>query len=456
MRREYNLPNCNLTIEGLGNESNLHSQRNDSRPLISTLMEFECQFMGLNKSFNLKGGKAFFEALLKEVNRYTQGFLSGINHPLESLDHQIHIFLEAIPEKNLHRLRVESTETGKEAIILDLNTIQLFDLVETLDQLLADPQTLPDLIFELKPLSRRYRIAEQSFGRQATPATLGIASLAVASLALFFLVPVPPEEVKQPSRNGTNPTEEVSENGENGENGENPNLISPEEVKTILAEAPEIEDPTELNFIQRYLYRTINDVWQNRDQVSDRLEFSVTVTKDGSIIDYKALEGTPEDGDQQTPLADLRYLPTRGGEINKEAIAVFKVVFNNSILEINPLQGTPEQSSFGTEIKNKNQLKQLTIKLRNTLIANFKENQKFSATLEFRVGMTENGEIGDYEAINQKAINYEDETPLGDLLNLEAVGVIPGGSLVPQKPLGQFKVVFHPDGKLEVSPWRGY
>ncbi|GEM_PF-1682729 len=456
MRREYSLPNCNLTIEGLGNESDLNLQRNENRPLISTLMEFECQFIGLHQSFNLKGGKSFFEALLKEVNRYTQGFLSGINHPLESHDHQVHLFLEGIPEKNLHRLRVESTEMGKEPMILDLNTIQLFDLVETLDQLLADPQTLPDLIFELQPLSRRYRLAEQSFGRQAAPASLGIASLAVASLVLFFLAPVPPEEVKQPSKNGSNPTEEVSENGENGENGENPDLISPEEVKTILAEAPEIEDPTELSFIKRYLFQTINYIWQNRDQVSDRLEFSVTVTKDGSIIDYKALEGTAEDGDQQTPLPDLRYLPTRGGEINKEAIAQFKVVFNRGILEINPLQGNQEQANYGPEIKNKAQLKQLTVKLRKTLISRFKEDQKFSATLTFRVGMTENGEIGDYEALDQKGVNYEDETPLPDLLNLEAVGIIPGGSLVPQKELGQFKVVFHPDGKLEVSPWRGY
>ena len=66
------------------------------------------------------------------------------------------------------------------------------------------------------------------------------------------------------------------------------------------------------------------------------------------------------------------------------------------------------------------------------------------------------GEVGDYEAQNPKAFNYEDETPLPELLNPEAAGIIPGGSLVPQKPLGQFKVIFYPDGKVEVSPWRGY
>jgi hypothetical protein len=452
MRRQYILPNCTLTVEGLGDENLLNPQNDDSRPLLSTLMEVECQILGINQS--LKGGKVFFDALLKEVNRYTQGLLSGVNHPHESENSQATIKIEPIAHKNLHRLMVQSSETAKEPIIWDLNTIQLFDLVETLDQLLADPQTLPNYTFELEPLSRRYRIAEQSLTRQAAPATLGIASLAVTGLAFFLFLPIP-AEIKAPEGiKASNPLAEVKEDSE--DSSEDKELLSPEEVKDILSTAPEIDSPTELDFIKRYLFRTINDVWQDRQQVQERLEFSVIVTKDGSIIDYEALDGTDGEKVAQTPLADLRYLPTRGGEVNKEAIAYFKVVFNNSVLEINPLHGYKGNPGFGKEITNKDELRNLTIKLRDKLRAEFKENQRFSATLQFRVGITADGEIGDYETLNQNAVNHEKETPLPSLLNLEAAGIVPGGTLVPQKPLGQFQVIFYPDGKLEVSPWRGY
>jgi len=451
MRRQYSLPNCTLTIEGLGDESRFDSQIQDQRPLITTLMEFECEFSGFHDTFSLKGGNTFFDALLKEVNRYTQSLLSGINHPIEHYDSHLIIEIEPLTQTNLHSLTVTTPESGKEPVIINLSTIQLFDLVETLDQLLADPQTLPNLIFELQPLSRRYRIAEQSLTRQAAPATLGLASLAVSGLLLFFLLPIPKTQIKDP----TNPqsqdkTEQLSEKEKNKE------LIKPEDAQAILAQAPEIEDATELKFIQRYLFRTINDIWENRDQVTQPLAFEVTATKDGSIIDYKALEGTREEDAQKTPLEALRYLPTRGAQVNKEAIAVFKVVFDGQILEINPLHGSKGEATFGPEIKQKNKLKEMTVKLRDILTEQFKEGQRFSATMEFRIAMTEDGIIGDYEALNQKAMDYEKETPLADLINLEAVGIVAGGSLVPQKPLGQFKVIFYPQGKIEVSPWRGY
>ena len=64
------------------------------------------------------------------------------------------------------RKKKEDTENQLE---IELSTVQLFDLLETLDQFLADSSTLPHLNDSLSPVSRRYRQMEVSLVEQSTP-----------------------------------------------------------------------------------------------------------------------------------------------------------------------------------------------------------------------------------------------------------------------------------------------
>lgn len=74
----------------------------------------------------------------------------------------------------------------------------------------------------------------------------------------------------------------------------------------------------------------------------------------------------------------------------------------------------------------------------------------------YRVAVTEEGVIANYQLNNQPALDYIEETPLPRIVKPQTGGIDTSESLVPEKPLGQFKVVFTPSGYLEVSPWRGY
>ncbi|MEA5471983.1 DUF4335 domain-containing protein, partial [Spirulina sp. 06S082] len=62
IKRQYNLPNCRLVLEGLDNE-NLEGNQRDRRPLLSVLVHAECRFTGIEPP--LAGGKDFLYSLVK-------------------------------------------------------------------------------------------------------------------------------------------------------------------------------------------------------------------------------------------------------------------------------------------------------------------------------------------------------------------------------------------------------
>ena len=105
---------------------------------------------------------------------------------------------------NLHRLTVLPASTGSPSQIdqntelsakVDLTTVQLFDLVEAIDQFFADTQTLPELSLQLTPISKRYVKSAEPLAKRSLPAVVGVSSLALVAMA-FFLGPVP--EVQRP------------------------------------------------------------------------------------------------------------------------------------------------------------------------------------------------------------------------------------------------------------------
>jgi hypothetical protein len=229
IRRQYSLPNCTLILEGL---SDSPTDSSSTTGMMSTLVNAECHFLGSNKI--LSGGRVFFESLVKSVSAYAQEFLSGIHHPQPSLGGSHLVRIQKIDDRNLHRLTLEpesssdnhSSDTSHEPTQVDLTTVQLFDLMETIDRFFTDNRTLPDLALELRPLSRRYRQAEEPFVQRATPAALGIAGLAACAFA-FSLIPPPtirkPEPKPQASPSQTLPNSTPSSTTNNN-NSSNPNL----------------------------------------------------------------------------------------------------------------------------------------------------------------------------------------------------------------------------------------
>jgi hypothetical protein len=193
VKRQYSLPNCTLTLEGLSDMGAPNSS--DSRPVLSILTYARCQFVGSRQS--LHGGRAFLENLVAAVSAYAQECLSGVHHPVAMAHPEDQIQLESA-DKEVHRLIWHPSPEAQEPetpVIFPLSTVQLFDLVEAIDQFMGDSKTLPDLNLNLKPVSRRYRQGDEPLGKKAFPLALGLASLAL-SAAVLCLLPLP--EVRKP------------------------------------------------------------------------------------------------------------------------------------------------------------------------------------------------------------------------------------------------------------------
>ncbi|NEO27860.1 MAG: DUF4335 domain-containing protein, partial [Kamptonema sp. SIO4C4] len=412
----------------------------------------------------LAGGREFLENLVKAVSAYAQEFLSGIYHPIDPNDKGDVIQFLRGETPNIHHLvwqqkaLGDGIETVEKTVRLDLNTVQMFDLVEAVDQFFADHRTLPDLTLNLTPVSRRHRIAEVPTSTRVTPILTGVGSLAIAAALLFF-VPIPEVQEPEPRRQETSSeTQGETENGsESAEptTPEEPNTLSPEELEELLANAPEITDPTEVRYLQRYIFRELNQAWENRDDLTQDLTYRVSAALDGSIVGYEAVEGTPEDASEEIPLPDLTFAPTNPEIAQQEPITQYKIVFtDNGILQINPWAGYQGTADYGPEIEDPATLSDLNEELASTLRTAWDGEAAQQGELVFRVAVTEDGDIADYEAQNQAAFELSEETPLPELVDPSAAGMgREEGTVVPQEPLGQFRVVFRDSGAVEVSPF---
>ncbi len=479
IQRQYHLPNCTLILEGLSDSTTAVGGQLDTRPLMTMLVNAECRFVGQEQY--LSGGRDFFESLVRSVSRYAQEFLSQVPHPKPHGDKPDLVQLHKLKDKNLHRLIVlpvaeaipagfglemaanstSSYAANRQGVTvqMDLTTVQLFDLVEAIDQFLADRRTLPDLSVTLEPVSRRYRKADQPIAKRAAPAALGLSTLALSAIA-FFLVPVP--QVRKPAAIEPSPTETTAKNDNNtsqptGTPTPTSTPISDTELEKVLTQAPEINDPTQLGFLQRLLYNKINHSWKTQDSVNQKLEYRLAVGNDGAIVGYKEVGKTPIDARQQTPLPELLYLPTTGSVVATEPVAQFRIVFKpKGVLEVSPWRGYTGKPTLGPEITDATVLQGLKDKLYEQIRQAWSTTPNFSSDLEYRVAVNEEGVIADYQAKNQAAFDYVKQTPLNSLLKPEAAGLSKENKGVfTQKPLAQFQVVFKPNGSLEVSPLKG-
>ncbi|MDB9519741.1 DUF4335 domain-containing protein [Roseofilum reptotaenium CS-1145] len=485
IERQYNLPNCNLTLWGWS-EANEGSSL-DFQPL-SMLSNVECQIAGVK----LTGGKEFFESLVWAVSHYAQEVLSGVSYPQEHLPGPKWIHLEKL-NGHYHRLCI-NTKTPDPAATspnppeVKLSDVQLFDLVEAVDQFFADTQTLPSLSWSLAPTPKRYVQATIPGPQRAAPAALGVVGLAVAA-GLFLMMPIPnierPETLEEVEPHGASESEDSGEppspspntdqsdrepNGEaaltvsdstttnpltTGRTSSRPTI---EDIDTLVERRPSITDATEIGTLNRRLHEDIDRAWQSREDLERDLTYRVAVGQDGAILGYRGTDEAmiPQD-DQLTPLLELAYIPTDEGGAEAESIAEFKVVFRQKgVVEVSPWNGFPPGSqSLGPEITDPFLLENLNQELYNQIDRVRIREADFPTELNYRVAVQPDGEIADYEALNQAAFDYLDRTPLPSLLEVtqNSRSEEPESS---DEPLAQFKVVFTPEGILQVSPWRGY
>lgn len=335
IQRKYSLPNCTLLLEGLS-DGTTGMQSMDVRPLLSILVNAECHFNNSNQP-PLTGGRDFLENLAIAVSAYAQEFLSKVHHP-ETHQHQSRAVQFQKIAHNRHRLIVQSehgnavdsssdprqsiggTNTSVDAspIVIDLTTVQLFDLVEAIDQFFADSKTLPDLSLKLTPVSKRYSGASQPLVKQAVPAALGVSSLAIAAIA-FFLVPIPQPQEPKPQSSSNQSTN----------------------VNSTPSAAPEITNSAQINALQQQLYNQIDQTWKTRSNVDQDLIYRVVVADDGKLVGYKSVSATANDYIKQTPLPDLLSNPAANRVATQQAIAQFKVVFTDKgVLQVSPWNTT--------------------------------------------------------------------------------------------------------------------
>ena len=475
IQRKYSLPNCTLLLEGLSDATRaVHFQ--EMRPELSILVNAECYLSGYNQP--LVGGREFFESLVRAVSGYAQEFLSTVPNPLAHNTESELVQFEKI-HSNRHRLIVHSDvqknadakyNNGKAPIQMDLNSVQLFDLVEAVDQFFADSQTLPELSLELQPVGKGSGIASQAFVKQAVPAGVGVSSLAVCALA-FGLIPAPQLRQPQQQTNSTTPSPTASATDATATASATPIVNATPtptttptatsavttDLEAILKTVPEITDASQLHALQRQVYNQINPDWATRSGLNEDLVYRIGVAADGAIVGYKATNKEANQAIEKTPLPKLLYNPAKRGGINHEPIAQFRVVFTQQgVLQVSPWRGyanTPQV--IGAKITDANAVKDLKNKLYDKIRQNWGGTPSFSQDLKYRVAVNKDGTIADYEPLNQVAFNYFRETPLPKIFS-----ALHDGSNVAapntKEPLAHYQVVFQPNGNLEVTPWQGY
>lgn len=253
--------------------------------------------------------------MVTAVSGYAQEFLSQVHHPEAHRNGSGLVQLQKI-DNNRHRLIVQpqmrEQQLGSDSsstpapIEIDLTTVQLFDLVEAVDQFFADSQTLPDLSLQLSPVSKRHTRSGQQLVKQAVPATVGATSLALAAIA-FFLVPIP--EVRRPAE-----AESVNQ-----------------------TTAPAITNQSQVIALNQKLYDQLNQAWTTRATLEQDLIYRVSVAANGAIIGYKPVNPAASTQIGQTPLPRLLSIPATGRGTTQEPLAQFRVVFsNNGELQVTP------------------------------------------------------------------------------------------------------------------------
>lgn len=506
VKRQYTLPYCNLMLEGI------ESVATDPYSPMTVLMNAECQFPGVTDT-TLTGGREFLESLVAAVSAYGQQLLSGIPRPTTANAPLVDV---KPGEGSIHHLIVRQQPGGEPMADADalapldiqLTTVQFYDLMEAVDQLLADSQTLPDLKAKFQAVPRRLVKPAEPMAKRSAPAVVGAAALVAAGLALFF---VPPPEF-EPSR--------IERGGETSE------VLDAETAEPGSADAwddaPTITDAVTLTTLRRQLQQRLQEGWPTEDAPSEDLVYRVVVSETGDILGYKYENDAALEAVDSTPLARLA-VPSVDAEAPRQAVAQFLARFTpDGQVEVDPWDSTlatedaptdetsaastdsdgsdlagedradaeteasdsealgsddPEAPANGDEpsteasdaaasspdlsesnsasepqpldpldnkITDGDRIRTLNSDLRSRLSDSDLPNP--NAELIYQVRLDADGNVVGYEAINTDALLLAEDTPLPDLVSARSAS----------DDQADFRVVFTADGVIEVSPWDGW
>ncbi|MEM9245475.1 MAG: DUF4335 domain-containing protein [Cyanobacteria bacterium P01_F01_bin.153] len=442
IRRQYSLPSCILTLEGLDTTG----ETGASRPCLSVLLQAKCQFPMLGKGFECD--RDFFELFARSLSLYGQQVISGVRSPqlsdapdllgpeeLDELEDELEdepsaggTAVAAAAEKpeidatagpvqiyplgrSQHRLWIQAPPVmeGGEAppsLDLELSTLQLFDVVEVVDQFYADTRTLPDVMLGLASVSRRDLPSRSSVAERVWPAVLGTSTLAAAA-GVMFLMPFP-ETVERPEDRVLTPDEVDQLNQPAltvpGYGDQQPPQANPEPIMTPL-EAPAGDRPD--------------------------AEGSDTNNPDSSSEE----ESSSGESDQSS-------VPQRTAPVAQVAAD-------------SPIEQSTEATSTSSDAKiyDPEVLSRLNSILRQSINAAWSDREAVQEDLEFRVGVAADGKVVGYRPVNQPAKEFR-----SDYLPLRKILFNPvqrGAGPKQDEPLALFKVVLTNEGQTQVSPLLG-
>ncbi len=484
IQRQYSLPNCTLILDGM--DDPMRANPMDLRPVMTMLLNAECH-LGNGKA-PITGGREFFESLVTAVSLYAQEFLSTVHLPKHVYsDKPSMVQIKRISE-NEHELSYKPTaETNPNAKpeTLNLTTVQLFDLVEAIDQFVADTQTLPFWSLNLAPVPKKFA-PTASLSKQAIPAAIGFSGLAIAAAAIFAM-PTPtvkqPEDLRPGTPNAAVPAPTASA------------APDPQKIQADLGAVPPIQDPGEIAKLQMALTDKLAAQWKPNAKLTAPIDYRVSVGKDGSIIGFQTDNELARLAVQETPLPGLLLSPT--ADKRPEAIADYRVVFTpDGKVDVKPWSqaiaavpsptpivspsvtpstspsvspspiATPSASvspspiaspnaspnaspSGGGEITEAATIDAIQPKVYEQIDKAWTIKPPFNENLTYRVRVNKEGAIVGYEPENKAARDYENEIPLPKLGKPLDGNTVPDGT-------ASFKVVFKPNGRLEINPWFGY
>ncbi|MDY6897528.1 MAG: caspase family protein [Cyanobacteriota bacterium] len=232
-------------------------------------------------------------------------------------------------------------------------------------------------------------------------------------------------------------------------------------IETILNKVPEIKHASRLRKLKRRVDQQINQNWQNRQSINQDLEYRVITAGDGAILSYLPLNESAQKYINQTPINKLLYQSnnqTNQTEINNEPVAQFRVKFIKSgIVKVNPWIGyiykTPDL--LGTQITDENQIQKLEKKLYDNISKNWEDTSTYERNLKYRVAVTEDGVITDYEPLNKAAFDNFRKTPLPKTFaEISKSNIV---ASIDEKPLAHYQVRFlRNSSRLKIEPWSGY
>ena len=470
IQRQYSLPNCTLLLDGMDDVTQTNAM--DLRPIMALLLNAECRIGNGYGDVGgaLVGGRAFFESLVNSVSRYAQEFLSGIHLPTDKLQ-LVQMKRSGLDQHELsYQPSPDESNPNAKPEKLNLSTVQFFDLVEAIDQFVADTQTLPAFSLNLSPVAKKF-VPRAAMGKQAAPAAIGLSGLAIAALAMFSL-PIPtvkqPETLRAGANSGllstppsptTNPGASPSANPSASADTDN------NKIKTDLATPSAITDPAEIDRLKQQLKVNVMDKLKQAAKFSEPLVYRVSVGKDGQMVGYKPESDLAAKEKGQTPLPDL--LLNAATDKKPEALADYRVIFQTSgrvdvvpwsaetsVVSAPPSSPIASASPASTpdskqEITDGVTLETLQPKLYAQIDKAWQANPAFNEDLRYRVQVSREGTIVSYTPENKAARDYENEIPLPKLSQSKSGNPTAEGT-------ASFKVVFQPSGKLEINPWFGY